>query len=149
MFERYTEAARWALFFARAEASRLGGTSIEAEHLVLGLIREPKGVTARAFAQTHVPLEEIRKEIESRTIFREKLATSVEIPFSDETKRILQHVAAEADRLLHTDINTEHLLLGILCEERCGAASVLAKKGMRLDAIRQDVVQARDPSAEP
>ena len=143
MFERYTEAARRALFFARYEASRLGGISIEAEHLLLGLLREPKGVTGRVFAQTHVPLEEIRKEIERMTTFREKIATSIEVPFSDETKRILQHAAAEADRLLHTDINTEHLLLGILCEERCGAASVLAKEGMRLDAIRQDVVQAR------
>ena len=110
---------------------------------MLGLLREPKGVTGRVFAQTHVPLEEIRKEIERMTTFREKIATSIEVPFSDETKRILQYAAAEADRLLHTDINTEHLLLGILCEERCGAASVLAKEGMRLDAIRQDVVQAR------
>ena len=144
MFERYTEAARRALLFARDEASRLGGISIEAEHLMLGLIREPRGVTARVLAQTHVPLEGIRKEIESRTTFREKIATSIEIPFSAETKRILHHAAAEADRLLHTDINTEHLLLGIQCEERCGAASVLAKKGMRLDAIRQDVMQARN-----
>ncbi len=147
MFERYTEAARRALFFARYEASRLGGISIEAEHLLLGLLREPKGVTGRVFAQTHVPLEEIRKEIERMTTFREKIATSIEVPFSDQTRRILQHAAAEADRLLHTDINTEHLLLGILCEERCGAASVLAKKGMRLDAIRLDVVQARNQLA--
>ena len=57
MFERYTEAARRALFFARYEASQLGSISIEAEHLLLGLIREPKGVTGRVFALTHVPLE--------------------------------------------------------------------------------------------
>ena len=147
MFERYTEAARRALFFARYEASRLGSISIEAEHLLLGLMREPKGVTGRVFAQANIPREGIRKEIESRTTFREKIATSIEIPFSDETKRILHRAAAEADRLLHTDINTEHLLLGILSEERTVAASILAKKGMRLDAVREDVVKARNQSA--
>jgi enamine deaminase RidA (YjgF/YER057c/UK114 family) len=146
MFERYTEAARRALFFARYEASRLGGISIEAEHLLLGLIRHPKGVTQRVFAQADVPLEEIRKEIESGTTFREKIAASIEIPFSDETQRILQRAAVEADRLLHNDISTEHLLLGILSEERSAAASVLAKKGMRLDAVRNEVVQARNQS---
>ncbi len=147
MFERYTESARRALFFARYEASQLGSISIEAEHLLLGLIREPKGVTGRVFAQTHVPLEGIRKEIESRTTFREKIASSIEIPFSDETKRILHHAAAEADRLLHNDINTEHLLLGILSEERSVAASLLANKGIRLDAARNEVVKARNQSA--
>ena len=147
MFERYTEAARRALFFARYEAARLGCISSEAEHLLLGLMREPKGVTGRIFAQAHVPLEGIRKEIESRTTFREKIATSIEIPFSAETKRILNRAAAEADRLLHNDINTEHLLLGILCEERSVAASLLAKKGMRLDAVREEIVRARNQSA--
>lgn len=143
MFERYTEAARRALYFARYEASQLGSVSLDPEHLLLGLIRKPTGVTGRVFAKTDIPLEEIRKEIESRATFREKLGTSVEIPFNDGAKRILQRAAAEADRLLHHDIDTEHLLLGILHEKRCLAASILAEKGMRLDTVREAVVQAR------
>src|ERR1700688_1066585 len=141
MFERYTERARRVLFFARYEASKLGSISIETEHLLLGLIREGKGLTSRIFARSHLSLENIRKEIEGRTVFREKVSTSVEIPFSAETKRVLQFAAEEADRLLHNYIGTEHLLLGILREERCVAASILMEKGVRLNAVREDIVQ--------
>ena len=141
MFERYTERARRVLFFARYEASQLGSISIETEHLMLGLIREGKGLTSRIFARSHLSLESIRKEIEGRTVSREKVSTSVEIPFSTETKRVLQHAAEEADRLLHNYIGTEHLLLGILREERSAAASLLSEKGMRLNTAREDIVQ--------
>ena len=141
MFERYTERARRVLFFARYEASQLGSMSIETEHLLLGLIREGKGLTSRIFARSHLSLENIRKEIEGRTVFREKVSTSVEIPFSAETKRVLSCAAEEADRLLHNYIGTEHLLLGILREERSVAASILMEKGMRLHTVREDIVQ--------
>jgi ATP-dependent Clp protease ATP-binding subunit ClpC len=141
MFERYTERARRVLFFARYEASQLGSISIETEHLLLGLIREGKGLTSRIFARSHLSLENIRKEIEGRTVFREKVSTSVEIPFSTETKRVLQYAADEADRLLHNYIGTEHLLLGILREERSVAASILMEKGMRLQSVREDIQQ--------
>ena len=140
MFERYTERARRVLFFARYEASQLGSISIETEHLLLGLIREGKGLTSLIFARSNLSLENIRKEIEGRTVFREKVSTSVEIPFSTETKRVLQHAAEEADRLLHNYIGTEHLLLGILREERSVAASILTAKGMRLTGVREGIV---------
>src|SRR5919106_749918 len=140
MFERYTERARRVLFFARYEASQLGSISIETEHLLLGLIREGKGLTSRIFARSHLSLENIRKDIEGRAVFREKVSTSVEIPFSAETKRVLQYAAEEADRLLHNYIGTEHLLLGILREERSVAATILMEKGMRLNTVREDIV---------
>jgi ATP-dependent Clp protease ATP-binding subunit ClpA len=140
MFERYTERARRVLFFARYECSQLGSVSIETEHLLLGLIREGKGLTARIFARSHVSFETIRREVEGRTMFREKISVSVEIPFSPETKRVLGFAAEEADRLLHNYIGTEHLLLGILREERSVAASILKEKGMRLGPVRDDIV---------
>ena len=68
------------------------------------------------------------------------MSTSVELPFSAETKRVLQFAAEEADRLLHNYIGTEHLLLGILREERSVAASILLEKGMRLNTVREDIV---------
>ena len=141
MFERYTERARRVLFFARYEASQLGSISIETEHLLLGLIREGKGLTSRIFARSSLSLESIRKDIEGRTVFREKVSTSVEIPFSTETKRVLHAAAEEAERLLHNYVGTEHLLLGLLREERCLAASILVEKGMRLSTVREDIVQ--------
>jgi ATP-dependent Clp protease ATP-binding subunit ClpC len=149
MFERYTERARRVLFFARYEATQLGSNLIETEHLLLGLIREGKGLTSRIFARSHLSLESIRKEIEGRQVFREKVATSADIPFSADTKRVLQCAAEEADRLLHTYIGTEHLLLGLLREERSVAASILYEKGMRLASVREDIVQLLNEKTAP
>ncbi len=149
MFERYTERARRVLFFARYEATQLGSSSIETEHLLLGLIREGKGLTSRIFARSSLSLESIRKEIEGRTVFREKVSTSVDIPFSPETRHVLQFAAEEADRLLHTYIGTEHLLLGILREERSVAATILYEKGMRLTSVRDDIVQLLNEKTAP
>ena len=108
MFERYTESARRSLFFARYEASQFGSASIETEHMLLGLLREG-GLTP---VLASVPVERIRREVESRVAVREKLPTSMEIPFSEGTKRALGFGAEEADRLLHAHIGSEHLLLG-------------------------------------
>ena len=144
MFERYTERARRALFFARYEATQLGSISMEPGHLLLGLIREPKGVMGLIFTRSGLSFELIRKEIQSRMIFREKIPVSVEIPFSAELKRVLQYAAAEADRLQHNHIGTEHLLLGILREEKSVAASILMGKGLNLGTVRENVVQARN-----
>jgi len=139
MFERYTEQARRVLFFARYEASQLGSISIETEHLLLGLIREDKGLTGRIFAQWQVSLENLRNDIVERTLVREKTGTSVEIPFSAEAKRALQAAADEADRLLHNHIGPEHVLLGLLREDSSGAASILRTNGFELDGLRNQV----------
>src|SRR5512143_2628751 len=101
MFERYTERARRVIFFARYEASQLGSGAIETEHLLLGLIREGKGLTSRLFAKAHVSMDQIRKEVEGRSPYREKVAASLEIPLSAESKRVLAHAADEAERMLH------------------------------------------------
>jgi quinol monooxygenase YgiN len=139
MFERFTERARRVLFFARYEASQLGSISIETEHLLLGLLREGKGLTSRIFARAHLSLESIRGEIEGRTVAREKVSTSVEIPFSAESKRVLQYAADEADRLRHNYIGTEHLLLALLREPRSIAGSILTEKGMGLESVCTDI----------
>src|SRR6187402_49071 len=113
MFERYTERARRVIFFARYEASQFGSTTIETEHLLLGLIREDKNLTNR-FLRSSSSIENIRKEIEGRTTIREKVSTSIDLPLSNECKRILAYANEEAERLNHRHIGTEHLLLGIL-----------------------------------
>jgi enamine deaminase RidA (YjgF/YER057c/UK114 family) len=144
MFERFTERARRALFLARYEAIQLGAVSIETEHLLLGLIRESKGVAGLIFARSDLSLDLIRIAIESSAIFREKIPLSTEIPFSAELKQVLQYAAAEADRLQHDHIGAEHLLLGILREEKSVAASILVETGMDLATVREIVVQARN-----
>jgi hypothetical protein len=145
MFERYTERARRVIFFARCEASQFGSTTIETEHLLLGLIREDKNLTNR-FLRNHSSIESIRKEIEGRTTIRERVSTSIDLPLSNECKRILAYAAEEAQRLNHRHIGTEHLLLGILREEKCVGAEILHQAGLRLNAIREDLIHDRPSS---
>src|SRR5262245_44645276 len=138
MFERYTHQARRVIFFARFEASQFGSTTIETEHFLLGLIREDENQTNR-FLQESASVHKLRKEIESRITAREKVSTAIDLPLSDECKRILRYAAEEADRLKHRRVGTEHLLLGILREEKGIAARILQERGLRLDAIRQEL----------
>src|SRR5712692_6461486 len=107
MFERYTEKARRVIFFARYEASQFGSPYIETEHLLLGLLREDKALTNR-FLRSHASVESIRKQIEGHTTIREKVSTSVDLPLSNECKRVLAYAAEEAERLSHKHIGTEH-----------------------------------------
>src|SRR5438067_698865 len=147
MFERYTEKARRVIFFARYEASQFGAPAIEPEHLLLGLMREDKSLTARFLARAQTSLEAIRKEIEGRAPLREKISTSVELPLAPETKRVLAYAHEESDRLQHRHIGTEHLLLGLLREERSMAAEILYERGLRLNAVREEV--SRQAGGDP
>ena len=141
MFERYTEKARRVIFFPRYEASQFGAPAIEPEHLLLGLMREDKTLTGRFFPRAQISIESIRKEIEGRTLLREKISTSVELPLAPETKRVLAFSHQESDRLQHRHIGTEHLLLGLLREERSMAAEILYERGLRLNAVRDEVAR--------
>ena len=146
MFERYTEKARRVIFFARYEASQFGSPSIETEHLLLGLMREDKSLTNR-FLRSHSSIDSIKKDIEGRTIIREKVPTSIDLPLSTECKRILTFAADEAERLRHRHIGTEHLLLGILREDKCLAAEILHERGLKLTSIREEL--SRTHSEKP
>jgi len=140
MFERFTEKARRVIFFARYEASQFGTAAIEPEHLLLGLMREDRTLTARFLVRAKDSAESIRKEVEWRAPpLREKISTSVELPLAEETKRVLQYAHEESSRLQHRHIGTEHLLLGLLREERSMAAGILYERGLRLNAVREEV----------
>lgn len=149
MFERFTEPARRLLFFARYETSATGALSIESEHMLLGLLREPGPIVGRLLAGTQRSVEQLREEIESRIEFREKVATSVEIPFSEQTKRILSYTALEADGLGHSEIGPEHVLLALLRVPEAGAGAILAGHGLRLEAAREVVATMVDEPPPP
>jgi len=150
MFERYTEKARRVIFFARYEASQFGSPYIETEHLLLGLLREDKALTNR-FLRSHASVDSIRKQIEAHTTIREKVSTSVDLPLSNECKRVLAFAAEEAERLGHKHIGTEHLMLGLLREEKCFAAEILQERGLKLAQIREELarVSQEKPAAAP
>src|SRR5262249_14956101 len=99
MFERYTEKARRVIFFSRYEASQFGAAQIEAEHTGSGLLRENKNLTARFFPRSHATLEWIRKEIENRTVMRDRISTQIALPLSGGAKRALSFAAEESELL--------------------------------------------------
>ena len=148
MFERYTEKARRVIFFARYEASQFGSPYIETEHLLLGLLREDKALTNR-FLRSHASVESIRKQIEAHTTIREKVSTSVDLPLSNECKRVLAYAAEEAERLGHKHIGTEHLLLGLLREEKCFASEILQERGLKLAQIREELARVTQEKTPP
>lgn len=148
MFERYTESARRALFFARYEVCQLGARKIETEHLLLGVSRAARGVVARVLEEADLSTETLRREIAGMTTTRGRISASVEIPFSESTKRTLQFAVEEADRLTHRYIGVEHLLLGILRENDAVAAPLLASHGVKLGDVRTALMLADSAEVE-
>jgi len=137
VFERFSESARRALFYARQEISERGGISIETEHLLMGLTREeewPVDALLEKFkASTKVIYEEAAAQATSAV---DKVPQSTEVPFTSKAKRALQFAAEEADRLLHDRIGPEHMILGLLREEHSVAAAILTAHGMNVDHVR-------------
>lgn len=139
MFDKYTEKAKRVLFFARYEASQLGSHYIEAEHLLLGLLREDKRLVNRFVPEPGLQLDDTRERIKPRAPIREKTSTSIEIPLNNEAVRVLNFANEESLQLSHKNINTGHLLLGLLREENTLASEILREKGLILSAVRQSI----------
>ena len=140
MFERYTEKARRVIFFARYEASEFGSPYIETEFLLLGLLRESKHVVTRWLGEGDWQTI-LREEVGKRCNFGTRISTSVDLPLSDESKRVLAYAAEEADRLSHHMIGTEHVFLGLLREPESGAAQILLERGIEINAVRETLAK--------
>jgi hypothetical protein len=147
MFERYTEKARRAIFFARYETSQFGCSYIETEHLLLGLFREDEALAKQLLA-SYSKLEAIRHSITQRGTTGLKVSTSVDLPLSDESKRSLAYAAEESERMNHKHIGTVHLLLGLLREEKSFSAQLLREQGLTLDLVREQAQQSEPPLAQ-
>jgi hypothetical protein len=150
MFERYTERARSVIFFARLEASNFGSVAVETEHLLLGLLDADKNLTNRFRSSSSAlnPVDHanrVRVEIKQRIPIGPNDGPSMDLPLSIECERVLAYAAQEAERLNHRHIGTEHLLLAILCEEKCVGAQILHQAGLRLNAIREELIHNAMP----
>jgi len=139
LFERYTERARRSIFFARYEASVLGTLEITSGELLLGVLREDKTVSAHLASGAG---EAIRKELEQLASPKgQRVATSVDMPLSDESKRALAYAAEEAENLNHKHIDPRHLVLGLMRVEESLAAKLLQNYGMVYEQYRKVVGQ--------
>lgn len=142
MFERYTEKARRVIFFARYEALQYGSQVISPEHILLGLMREDKTISARFFPfRNNLTVETVRREVEERITLRERIPQSAELHLASETKRILAFAAEESRKLKNRHIGPEHLLLGIIREEKSIAADILFQYGLRIQDAREEIAR--------
>jgi ATP-dependent Clp protease ATP-binding subunit ClpC len=140
MFERYTETARQAIFAARFQASQFGGEYIEPEHLLLAILHTD-GQLALRILKTPEKLESIRERIEKGFSRKQSVSTSMDIPLSPKCKRALAYGAEEAERSNHKYLAVEHLLIGLMREEKTVASKLMAENGVTVSQLRQEVVR--------
>ena len=138
----FTERVRKVLAMAREEAQRLKHEYVGTEHILLGLIREGEGVAAAVLQNLSVDLDEIQQKIEE-TVKKGKAAaaTGPDLPYTSRAKKVLELAMGEARDLSHGYVGTEHLLLGLLREEKGIAAQVLSDAGVNLDAARVETLR--------
>ena len=138
----FTERVRKVLAMAREEAARLHHEYVGTEHILLGLIREGEGVAAAVLQNLNVDLDEIQQKIEE-TVKKGKAAqaTGPDLPYTSRAKKVLELAMGEARELNHSYVGTEHLLLGLLREEKGIAAQVLTDAGVNLDAARAETLR--------
>jgi ATP-dependent Clp protease ATP-binding subunit ClpC len=138
----FTERVRKVLQMAREEAQRLHHEYVGTEHILLGLIREGEGVAAAVLQNLNVDLDEIQQKIEE-TVKKGKAAqqTGPDLPYTSRAKKVLELAMSEARELNHSYVGTEHLLLGLLREEKGIAAQVLTDSGVNLDAARAETLR--------
>ncbi len=138
----FTERVRKVLAMAREEAARLRHEYVGTEHILLGLIREGEGVAAAVLQNLTVDLEEIQQRIED-TVKQGKAtqATGPDLPYTSRAKKVLELAMSEARELGHSYVGTEHLLLGLLREEKGIAAQVLTDASVNLEAARAETLR--------
>jgi ATP-dependent Clp protease ATP-binding subunit ClpC len=147
MFERFTARARRAVVNAQEEARELNHNYIGTEHLLLGLMREPESVAARALQELKISQDAVRERV-IQIIGRGKQAPSGHVPFTPRAKKVLELSLREALHLSHNYIGTEHILLGLIREGEGVAAQVLVKLGGNLAAVREKVIELAPAAAE-
>ncbi len=138
----FTDRVRKVLSMAREEAARLHHEYVGTEHILLGLIREGEGVAAAVLTNLSVDLEEIQEKIEE-TVKKGKAGavTGPDLPYTSRAKKVLELAMAEARELNHSYVGTEHLLLGLLREEKGIAAQVLMDSGVNLEQSRAETLR--------
>ena len=141
MNSNFTDRVRKVLSMAREEATRLHHDYVGTEHILLGLIREGEGVAAAILTNLNVDLDELCERIEERVELGKSDMTADEVPYTTRAKKVLEFSVAEARSLKHSYVGTEHLLLGLLREEKGVAAQVLDDVGVTIDVARNETIR--------
>ena len=152
MYERFTDRARKVMQLANQEAQRFNHEYIGTEHILLGLVKEGSGVAANVLKNLDVDLRKIRIEVEKIVQTGPDMVTMGKLPQTPRAKKVIEYAMDEARNLNHNYVGTEHLLLGLLREQEGVAAQVLMNLGLKLDDVREEVLNLLGhgmESAEP
>ncbi|HEX6693275.1 MAG TPA: ATP-dependent Clp protease ATP-binding subunit [Longimicrobiales bacterium] len=145
----FTDRVRKVLAMAREEAIRLQHDYVGTEHILLGLIREGEGVAAAVLMNLNVDLEQIHERIEESVRKGKATIALGELPYTSRAKKVLEYAMAEARELNHSYVGTEHLLLGLLREEKGIAAVVLNSLGVSLEDARAETLKLLGSEVNP
>jgi ATP-dependent Clp protease ATP-binding subunit ClpC len=140
MYERFTDRARKVMQLANQEAQRFNHEYIGTEHVLLGLIKEGSGVAANVLKNLDVDLRKIRLEVEKLVQSGPDMVTMGKLPQTPRAKKVIEYSMEEARNLNHNYVGTEHILLGLLREQEGVAAQVLMNLGLRLEDVREEVL---------
>lgn len=140
MFERFTDRARKVMALANQEAQRFNHEYIGTEHILLGLVKEGSGVGANVLKNLDVDIKKLRLEIEKLVKSGPDMVTMGKLPQTPKAKKVIEYAIEEARALNHNYVGTEHILLGLLRETEGIAAQVLMNLGLKLEDVRQEVL---------
>ncbi|MEZ6072175.1 MAG: ATP-dependent Clp protease ATP-binding subunit [Pirellulales bacterium] len=140
MYERFTERARKVMQLANQEAQRFNHEYIGTEHILLGLIKEGSGVAANVLKNLDIDLRKIRLEVEKIVQSGPEMVTMGKLPQTPRAKKVIEYSMEEARNLNHNYVGTEHILLGLLREQEGVAAQVLMNLGLKLEEVREEVL---------
>ncbi|MBL8856497.1 MAG: ATP-dependent Clp protease ATP-binding subunit, partial [Planctomycetaceae bacterium] len=140
MYERFTDRARKVMQLANQEAHRFNHEYIGTEHILLGLVKEGSGVAANVLRNLDIDLRRIRNEVEKLVQSGPDMVTLGRLPHTPRAKKVLEYSMEEARNLNHNYVGTEHVLLGLLREQEGVAAQVLMNLSMKLDDVREEVL---------
>ncbi|MDZ4828712.1 MAG: ATP-dependent Clp protease ATP-binding subunit [Phycisphaerae bacterium] len=140
MFERLTDRARKVMALANQEAQRFNHEYIGTEHILLGLVKEGSGVGANVLKNLDIDLRKVRLEVEKLVKSGPEMVTMGKLPQTPRAKKVIEYAIEEARNLNHNYVGTEHLLLGLLREHDGVAAQVLMNLGLKLEEVREEVL---------
>ncbi len=140
MYERFTDRARKVMQLANQEAQRFNHEYIGTEHILLGLVKEGSGVAANVLKNLEVDLRKIRLEVEKLVQSGPEMVTVGKLPQTPRAKKVIEYSMEEARNLNHSYVGTEHILLGLLREQEGVAAQVLMNLGLKLEDVREEVL---------
>src|SRR5687768_2524203 len=140
MYERFTDRARKVMQLANQEAQRFNHEYIGTEHILLGLVKEGSGVAANVLKNLDIDLRKIRLEVEKIVQSGPDMVTMGKLPQTPRAKKVIEYAMEEARNLNHNYVGTEHLLLGLLREQEGVAAQVLMNLGLKLEDVREEVL---------